>query len=126
MTAKKKATTKQANGYVSPRAAMARAEHDAEKKRIEDAKTKKPTDRQVAVLLFVADAIDKDPLDRSPSYRDIASRFATAISTAFGHIEALRANGLVYTARDASSGIEVTDEGRMVVEKWREAAVGVG
>jgi len=81
------------------------------------------TDRQVEILLYVHDSIAKDSLDRSPSYRKIGSRFGISPGNAFGHVEALRERGLVYTARDADSAIEMTDDGRSVVETWRAAQI---
>lgn len=84
---------------------------------------KKPTDKQIAILLYIADTLDD--LGYSPSYRRIALRFGIGGSTAYRLVEALSELGLVNTENDADSGIEVTEDGQTVVAEWRSKTVEI-
>ncbi len=84
---------------------------------------KKPTDKQVAILLYVADTIES--LGSSPSYRKIAERFGIGGTTAFSLVGALRDQGLVNAGDDADGGIEVTVAGQNELANWRKAKVKI-
>ena len=84
---------------------------------------KKPTDKQIAILLYIADTIDS--VGVSPPYRKIAARFGIGVTTAFSRVGGLRILGLVMTANDADYGIIVTVDGHAVVEEWRAKTVEI-
>lgn len=87
------------------------------------AEKKKPTDKQLAILLFIADTIEDRRV--SPSYRNITSRFGMELKGVFRMLTALRKLGLVNTTNDADSEIQVTEDGQTVVDEWRAETITI-
>jgi hypothetical protein len=86
----------------------------------------KLTDIQVATLVYIAEFVDADPCERSPTYRHLAIHFGISKSTAFERVEALRSTTppCLVGEMNVSGTNEPSKAGRRIVERYRSGKTG--
>lgn len=75
---------------------------------------KRVTDKQKAVLRFIADYVDEHGY--SPAIRDVAGAFTCSVKGAYDHVVALEKKGLIERAKNRSRSILLASRGKQVLQ----------
>ena len=76
------------------------------------------TDRQIHILCFIRERRSMDGLYRSPALRKIAADLGIAKSTAWEHVEALKAKRCLTGDPGVNGSLELTDTGERACSVW--------
>lgn len=75
---------------------------------------KRVTDKQRAVLKFIADYVDDNGY--APAIRDVAGAFSCSVKGAYDHVVALEKKGLIDRAKNRSRSILLASKGKQVLQ----------
>lgn len=78
----------------------------------------KLTDPQIELLTFICEWIDRDPLKRSPTYKQIGMGIGIVHSTAFERVTVLKERGCLSGEPGIQCSLAMTPAGQRAVQAW--------